>query len=176
MRALASELGVEAMSLYRHVNGRAALLDGLAEQLMSEIEPRGASSDWTAGVRAFAASLRALAQAHPEAFRLVALQTLHAPAALQPIEDLLASLRSAGFTPARAIAAYRMIAAYTLGYALSESAGFALAETALAATLGGERYPTVRAFARQLASEPGRGSFEAGLDALIGGLTAERQQ
>ena len=43
MRRLGGELGVEAMSLYRHVADRAALLEGLADQLSSEVERRAAS-------------------------------------------------------------------------------------------------------------------------------------
>ena len=38
MRRLAADLGVEAMSLYHHVPGKEALLDGLVEALVAEIE------------------------------------------------------------------------------------------------------------------------------------------
>jgi len=39
MRRVAGQLGVEAMSLYRHVADRAALLEGLADRLAAEIGP-----------------------------------------------------------------------------------------------------------------------------------------
>jgi AcrR family transcriptional regulator len=175
MRSLAGALGVEAMSLYRHVDSKEALLDGVAEQLMSEIEPRGVSSDWTEGVRGFASSVRGLAHKHPRAFALVALRALDSASALQPVEDLLASLRAGGFTPARAVAAYRLVATYTRGYALSEIAGFALDEAALGADSLGGRFPTIRALRGQLASEPSRGSFRAGLDLIINGLRPGRE-
>ena len=48
------------------------------------------------------------------------------PARCGRVEDVLASLRRGGFTPARAIAAYRLVIAYARGYALSEIAGFAV--------------------------------------------------
>jgi AcrR family transcriptional regulator len=176
MRSLAGDLGVEAMSLYRHIDSREALLDGVAERLMSEIEPRGASSDWTEGVRGFASSIRGLAHKHPQAFALLALRALESTSALQPVEDLLASLRSGGFTPARAVAAYRIVAAYTLGYALNEITGFALDQSALAEAAPSGRFPTIRALNRHLASEPGQGSFRTGLDAIINGLRAERER
>jgi AcrR family transcriptional regulator len=170
MRSLAAELGVEAMSLYRHVDSKEALLEGVAEQLMGEIEPRGVSSDWAEAVRGFASSVRGLAREHPQAFTLLGMRALSSASALQPVEDLLASLRAGGFTPARAVAVYRLVASYTRGYALAEIAGFALDEGTIA-----ERFPTVRSLARQLTSEPGRGSFRAGLETIITGLRNERE-
>jgi TetR/AcrR family tetracycline transcriptional repressor len=167
MRSLAAALGVEAMSLYRHVASKQALLDGIADQLYAQIEPRGVSTDWASAVRGYASSVRGLARAHPQAFALVEPRSA---SALQPVEDLLASLRAAGFTPARAVAAYRLVASYTRGYALAEIAGFALDEGAIA-----ERFPTVRSLARHLTSEPGQGSFRAGLETIITGLRNERE-
>ena len=49
-----------------------------------------------------------------------------AAARCAPLEEVLASLRRGGFTPARAISAYRLVIAYARGYALSEIAGFAV--------------------------------------------------
>ena len=58
MRRLGGELGVEAMSLYRHVADRAALLEALADRLAAEIEPRDGASDWADALRGFAGDLR----------------------------------------------------------------------------------------------------------------------
>ena len=46
MRRLARELGVEAASLYHHVNGKEEILDGLVEAVAAEIETPGPSVDW----------------------------------------------------------------------------------------------------------------------------------
>jgi AcrR family transcriptional regulator len=173
MRALAAVLDVEAMSLYRHVADKEALLDGIAEQLFREIEPRGPSADWIVAVRAFAASVRGVARHHPAAFALVGLRATDSASALRPVEDLLASLRGAGFTPARAVAAYRLVTAYTRGYALSEIGGFALNDEPAAALPGD--LTTVRALSRPLASEPTEANFRAGLETIIAGIRAERQ-
>jgi AcrR family transcriptional regulator len=175
MRAVAGELGVEAMSLYRHVDGKDALLDGVAEQLMSEIEPRGSSAEWAVAVRGFASSVRGVSRNHPQAFALVAMRALDSTSALQPVEDLLASLRGAGFTPARAVAAYRVVAAYTRGYVLSEIAGFALSEDVVATQLRGGRFPAIRGLSRQLAHEPTNAGFRSGLETIINGLRVERE-
>src|SRR5450759_539880 len=37
MRRVAAELGVEAMSLYFHLPGKASIIDGLAEAIIAEI-------------------------------------------------------------------------------------------------------------------------------------------
>ncbi|GIE34564.1 TetR family transcriptional regulator [Actinoplanes italicus] len=56
MRRLGAELGVEAMSLYHHLRGKDALLDGVAETLVGEIleavEQVVADGDWRALLRA----------------------------------------------------------------------------------------------------------------------------
>jgi AcrR family transcriptional regulator len=172
MRSLAAALGVEAMSLYRHVESKDELLNRIAEQLMSKIEPRGVSSDWATAVRGYASSVRGVARAHPRTFALVALRDPVSSAALQPEEDLLASLRGAGFTPARAVGAYRTVAAYTRGYVLAEICGFAIDEQALRRN---GLFPAIRALGRQMSAEPSQGSFRSGLETIISGLRSERE-
>ena len=55
MRAVAGDLGVEAMSLYWHVDGKEALLDGVVERLLAEVDPAPSpAGDWRAGLDAFA--------------------------------------------------------------------------------------------------------------------------
>ena len=169
MRRLGGELGVEAMSLYRHVADRAALLEGLADRLAAEVEPRDGGGDWADALRGFAGDLRSIARRHPAAFALVGSRTLNTPNVLGPIEDVLASLRRGGFTPARAIFAYRLVAAYARGYALAEINGFAI-------EVGPEEpFPAFRSLSRRLASEPSEVNFRAGLETILGGLRAERQ-
>jgi AcrR family transcriptional regulator len=169
MRRLGAELGVEAMSLYRHVADRAALLEALAEHLAAEIERHDGEEDWGDGLRTFAGELRALARRHPAAFALAGTRVLGTPRQLAPIEEVLASLRRGGFTPARAIFAYRLVASYARGYALSEIQGFAIEPGSDVAL------PSVRALGRRLASEPTEANFRAGLETIVAGLRAERE-
>ncbi|HEX4035825.1 MAG TPA: TetR/AcrR family transcriptional regulator C-terminal domain-containing protein [Solirubrobacteraceae bacterium] len=167
MRRLGSELGVEAMSLYRHVKDRDELLEGLADFLATELEPQRGEVEWPDALRTFAGELRALARRHPAAFGLVGMQVLATPYVLRPIEEVLASLRSGGFTPARAILAYRLVSSYARGYALAELSGFAI-EVAPDVPL-----PAVRALGRRLGSEPTDSSFRAGLETIIAGLRSQ---
>ena len=169
MRRVAGQLGVEAMSLYRHVADRAALLEGLADRLAAEIGPRDPTGDWADALRAFAGDLRAIARRHPAAFALVGARTLNTPSMLGPIEDVLAGLRRGGFTPARAIFAYRLVATYARGYALAEITGFAID------VRPEEPFPVIRSLSRRIASEPSEANFRAGLETILGGLRAERE-
>jgi AcrR family transcriptional regulator len=169
MRRLGGELGVEAMSIYRHVPSRRALLDAIADGLAAEIALDARAGEWPDALRALAGELRALARRHPAAFVLVGVRVFGTPGSLAPVEAVLASLRQGGFTPARAISAYRLVLAYARGYALSELAGFAIEAPPH------ERHPVIRSLARRLASEPSEVSFRAGLETILGGLRAERE-
>jgi AcrR family transcriptional regulator len=169
MRRLGGELGVEAMSLYRHLPSRRALLDAVADGLAAEIEPHDASGDWADALRALAGELRAVARRHPGAFILVGGRVLGTPGSLAPVEAALASLRREGFTPARAISALRLVLVYARGYAQSELAGFGVEVPPQAP------FPVARSLARRLAGEPTEVSFRAGLETILGGLRAERE-
>ena len=63
MRRLASELGVEAMSLYLHVRNKDAILTGVLDRLFAEVEAAylereaaSAGSSWRDRLRTLAAS------------------------------------------------------------------------------------------------------------------------
>src|SRR5512144_739658 len=55
MRKLAQQLGVEAMSLYNHVENRDDIVDGMIELVAGEIEP-AAGADWRTALRGTALS------------------------------------------------------------------------------------------------------------------------
>ena len=58
MRALGARLGVEAMSLYHHVPGKEALLDGMVDAVFAEIHLPVVGGDWRAELRARSVSGR----------------------------------------------------------------------------------------------------------------------
>ena len=51
MRRLGLALGVEAMSLYNHVSGKADLLDGLVDIVFGEIDLACDNGDWKTAMR-----------------------------------------------------------------------------------------------------------------------------
>jgi AcrR family transcriptional regulator len=176
MRRLGSELGVEAMSLYRHISSKDALLDGIAEALMAEHEIVPDDDDWAGAALHFSSQIRAIARAHPAAFELVGLRALNTVDAMRPVEALLAALRAGGFPPERAVAAFRLLSGYSRGFSLSEIAGFTLANASDGLT-GDERpveeFPAIHALAKEFAHDPSDADFHAGVETILAGLRLE---
>lgn len=189
MRAVAQRLDVEAMSLYRYVTGRAAMLDAVIEAIVDELAddpevsltPVGPWTQWLAGM---ARGVRRYSRHHPRAFPLIATHPSSTPWLNPPlrsprwVEALLAGLASQGFDDEETVFAYRVFSTFLLGYLVLET-------TALAATLdaapddtpgsgvdGGE-FPSITRLAATLAEDRWDREFEAGLDAMIGRIEAQ---
>ena len=133
MRRLGRELGVEAMSLYRYVNGREDLLEGIVDRLTEQLhlqpdtEELGAADGWQAYLQWLAHGVRALVVEHPKVFPLIATRHPAAPWLRPPLRDLrvveefLATLIERGFSDARAVMAYRAFSSFLLGHLLLEA-------------------------------------------------------
>jgi AcrR family transcriptional regulator len=127
MRRLGRELGVEAMSLYRHVPNKDALLDGIVELIVLEIEvPADVDGDWKEAARQIVRSYRRAAHSHPNAFPLVTMRPLNTPEGLRRLDATFEILRGAGLDEPTAIVAFRTLASYTRGFALEEVTGRAI--------------------------------------------------
>ena len=131
MRSLALELGVEAMSLYRYVNGKEDLLEGVVEFLMADLTTsldEEGGENWQGFLQTVAHEVRHMATDHPKAFPLVATRHPAAPWLRPPLRSVevvntfLGSLISHGFTDAQAVNAYRSFSSFLIGQLLLESA------------------------------------------------------
>ncbi|MEU0558760.1 TetR/AcrR family transcriptional regulator C-terminal domain-containing protein [Dactylosporangium sp. NPDC006015] len=123
MRKLGAHLGVEAMSLYRHVPNKDALLDGLVDRVM-EHAFAGLSvdfDDWVPWMRSFGHSLRAALLAHPGVLPLAATRPVNSPDALRMSERWLAAMRAAGLPLGRAMDVVNVVATFTIGHTLAEA-------------------------------------------------------
>src|SRR5207237_2671122 len=58
MRKLAQELGVEAMSLYRHVRNKGEIVDGRVDLVFGEIGVPPPGADWRTAMRQRASAAR----------------------------------------------------------------------------------------------------------------------
>ena len=58
MRRIGRELGVEAMSLYNHVEDKDDILEGVTERVMNEFEFPASTGDWAEDARAMAREWR----------------------------------------------------------------------------------------------------------------------
>jgi AcrR family transcriptional regulator len=133
MRRLAKELGVEAMSLYRHVNGREDLLEGVVDRMVAQLQLRpdrqqlGPADGWQSYLQWLAHGVRSLARQHPNAFPLIATRHPAAPwlrpplRSLDVVEDFFAMLMARGFNDVRAVMAYRAFSSFLLGHLLLEA-------------------------------------------------------
>lgn len=102
MRHVASSLGVEAMSLYHHVPGKEALLDGLVEAVVMQIDhahacdTRPPRDDWRDAMRHRCLGARTVMTAHPWAPGLIATRTKLPPSLFLYFEGVLATMAEGG--------------------------------------------------------------------------------
>lgn len=177
MRKLGEELGVEAMSLYRYVANKAALLDGVLEAVLSEMVVREPDSRaWTERVKARARALREAMMRHPAAMPLFATRPAVTPSSLAHVEGALEILRSAGFSTVDAIRAFQSVLAFTVGNTVSVFSVLPTAERSSPAyeALSRKEFARVHEAAAALDQWDSDGEFEYGLDALVRGLDALR--
>ncbi|MGB7861253.1 MAG: TetR/AcrR family transcriptional regulator C-terminal domain-containing protein [Acidimicrobiia bacterium] len=105
MRRLAEHLGVEAMSLYYHVANKEAVLDGVAETLVDEIQEELGdlgtgvdASSWKSTLREVLLSARKVMLRHPWAPAVFETRTKMSPSIVLYFERLLGILREGGFS------------------------------------------------------------------------------
>jgi TetR/AcrR family transcriptional regulator, tetracycline repressor protein len=103
IRKLAQDLGVTPMALYWHFRSKEDLLEGVAEQIWSEIDvPVDPSVPWPDQLQRGLESLIGVLRAHPAAPQLLLEHEKRNEAALRATEAALEILRSAGFDPQHA--------------------------------------------------------------------------
>jgi AcrR family transcriptional regulator len=179
MRRLGRELGVEAMSLYRHVPNKDALLDGIVELIVLEIEvPADVDGDWKEAARQIVRSYRRAAHSHPNAFPLVTMRPLNTPEGLRRLDATFEILRRAGLDEPTAIVAFRTLASYTRGFALEEVTGRAIGAEPLGSdrldprALPADEFPRLAELAPRLVAADRDAEFERGVDLILTGLEA----
>ena len=179
MRKLGAELGVEAMSLYNHVPNKGALLDGMVEVLLGELEIPARGLGWEERIREGYRAFRRLAHEHPNVFPLLVNRPPETMDGVWLVEEFLQTLREAGFGLEEALHAFRSLSSYTFGYAMAEIRGFALEPDGSrlgARALSSEEFPNLRKLGSQLESVDHDAEFEFGLNLLISGLRERLQK
>jgi AcrR family transcriptional regulator len=178
MRRIAALLDCGVMSLYNHVPSKAALLDDVADRIMSSIEPVTApGASWEDQVRAQARAFQAIARRYPRSTMLVVHRQRTSASSLRPIENALATLREAGFGGTEAVLIMRSFVGFILGSLLREvgvtPATVGQAETAAPRPVASpEEFPTVASLAAELTRHDPDEDFEFGLDLLVHAISA----
>jgi TetR/AcrR family tetracycline transcriptional repressor len=173
MRKLGSELGVEAMSLYNHVPNKGALLDGMVEVLLGELDIPPEEEGWESRVREAYRAFRRLAHEHPNVFPLFVVRPPDTMDGIWLVEEFLKTLRGAGFAPETSLHAFRTLSSYASGYAMAEIRGFAMEPAGSrvgAATLSPEDFPNIHELDASLRHVDHDAEFEFGLDLILSGL------
>ncbi|MFD0631744.1 TetR/AcrR family transcriptional regulator C-terminal domain-containing protein [Catenulispora yoronensis] len=120
MRKVAAELGVQAASLYWHVQDKEELLDLLADSLLWDARKLKTDGDWAENLRAMAHAYRCHMNTHRDSARVLAGRIVPGPNLLYVLDTALGWLRTAGFSNADAAYATRMLATYVQGFVLQE--------------------------------------------------------
>lgn len=121
MHNIGRRLGVEAMSLYRHVENKEDILDGLVDLVVSEIELPEGTGDWKTAMRVRALSARRVFARHRWAIGLIESRMRPGAATLRYHEWVLGVLVRAGFSSIAATHAYTVLDSYVYGFAMQEA-------------------------------------------------------
>jgi AcrR family transcriptional regulator len=122
-RRLASRMGCEAMSLYRHVSSMDDLQDAMVDHLLGAVAPPPGVDPAAVPILRAAEAYLDLAQHFPNSFGLIATRPWKTPHAVAAATAQVDRFRALGDDDATAIAHARALAAYLNG------AGLALAAT-----------------------------------------------
>lgn len=113
MRRLASGLGVEAASLYHHIAGKQALIDGVIGRMRSEMRVTGdPAGDWKEFLEEVFVEYRRVLTAHPNMMGLAGWRLENG------MEDGLAFLIGIGFNLDDAVEVMQSLVALAFGFAL----------------------------------------------------------
>lgn len=185
MRSVASELGVEAMSLYHHVANKEALLDALADWVFDRIHLPPADEPWRDALRQRSLSVRAVLAAHRWALGMLESRPQPGEPLLRHHDRVMACLLGAGFSASLATHAFSAIDAYVYGFALTEAslpfeAGVgAEKEFAEAVAPDPEAYPHLSRALGEILEDGAYAfadEFEYGLDLILDGIESRLER
>jgi AcrR family transcriptional regulator len=179
MRAVASRLGVEAMSLYNHVANKDDILDGMADFVAEQFDLPDDAADWREAMRRRAISAHEVFGAHPWGPTLFDARGASGPASLRYFDWVLGVLMQAGFSEDGAMHAFSLLDSYVYGFGMQEFNFSAMGELtpeeraeALVAFVPPDTYPYLHRMASR-AMETGYDAdadFEFGLTIILDGL------
>ena len=120
MRRLGAELGVEAMSLYKHVANKKTILDGIVELVVGENRGSDRRCRLEAGDAAPGGVGAPGAQPPLMDYRLAGGAGSTGPNALHYVNAILGNLRTAGFSITLAAHAFWLLDSYVYGHVIQE--------------------------------------------------------
>ena len=188
MRRVAQELGTGGASLYAHVENKDTLIELVMDRVIGELDvPWPPDPErWAEQVKECLRRMRALYARHRDIARGAMARIPTGPNALVVMDQILAVLRAGGL-PDRVVAhAADLLPMYVTAVAYEESLyqsrgwdeeqmlGFVAELREYFASLPQQRFPNMVALATALTSGSGDERFDFGIDVLIRGMTAMR--
>lgn len=178
MRRLATELGVEAMSLYHYFGGKDEILSAMLDAVYREIEVPPIEGDWRDSMRRMAVSFHDTLLRHRWACGLLMSSVDFSEPRMRQMDAVLGRLGEAGLSDTLVDHAYHALDSYVVGFTLWQLPILAIAESLpdlaaqMAERLAGGDYPHLVAHMEYhmapRASE--ENAFEFGLSLLLDGL------
>ncbi len=121
MRKLGAELGVEAMSLYNHVDDKADLFNGMIDYVFGSIQLPDPGLEWKAQTRAIGKEAMEQFGNHSWVVFLLMQQGNTGPGSLQFMDRVVSIFLDAGFNENDTHHAWQMLASHTMGYAFQSA-------------------------------------------------------
>ena len=121
MRGIARELGVEAMSLYHHVDSREHLLDLVVDAMYAEFYTPVIGAPWRAEMITRHHSARAVILAHPWVIPLMNARSSPGPATIAHLDAVIGCLRADGFTLELTAHAFALLDAHLYGFVAQQA-------------------------------------------------------
>ena len=178
MRKLGQVLGVEAMSLYKHVANKDEILDGIADLVAAEIEMPDPAAPWREAVRRSALSTYRALLRHPWAAAVLESRVNPGPVRLRYLDAMVGVLRGAGFSLGDVARGFMYVDSLVYGHALTVSSwpfdvgNDPEAAEAMVRDHFADAYPNLVAMGELAMAEAGAmpTDVEFGLDLILDGL------
>lgn len=185
IRRLATELDVKPMTLYHHVDGKEAVLDGMIDLVFTNIALPDKELAWRDAVHGRCRSAREVLASHPWSVPLMESRRSPGPATLRHHEAMLACFLESGMSLQLTAHAYAVVDSYVYGFAMQEAnlavqgaSGDEEVTRQIATQFSDDQHPHLMRFSTEHVLRPGYhfgDSFEYGLDLLLAGLDAAAQ-
>ncbi|MFC4507830.1 MULTISPECIES: TetR/AcrR family transcriptional regulator [Streptomyces] len=173
MRAVAQELGMSTMGLYRYVHDREELERLVVELVLGAVdtEPPDPDASWRERIEAMARRLRDAVSAHPAVVPLTITHRHRSLGVLRWSEAVLTVLTEAGVEGERRVIALRGLISYVIGAIQLEDLGpLSGSGTAAITELPSGEFPLMSETARHARNVGADQEFLGGLAMLLDGL------
>jgi AcrR family transcriptional regulator len=174
MRAVATELGMSTMGLYRYVSDRGQLEGLVLDLVLATVDPTPpARTSWQRRITVLVERVYTVVSAHPAVVPLFLTSRHRSMAVVGWGETVLQVLTDAGLSGKPRVIAFRALVAYVIGAIQAEHLGpLSGPGTAALAALPPDDYPAIAANATLASTMSASEEFRGGLAMVLRGISA----